>query len=562
MMARRVLWHVWDAAAHWAVRRLLDEGDLPALRSVVGLGMLTAAEPSWPNAQTPTALATLFTGLDPADHGVTGFMTPDPSRGILGCRRGFASEALCAAPIWDRLDPERFDTMLVHVPWAVPEPDGPFPPGLRFAIDGYSRRVRRGGVVVLDGAPSDSEALPMESVAARKPTEDIVAIESLEGRRMPLRLDAGWQAWCPGTAPATLVRAVRRPSDGVPLLLQLGAWETTSAPDACARSAAQRTDPFVGEGLGRFYRRGVFGPTLLDGGDGGAERILLSTVEQAARYFTHISRVSLDVLGPASLTVVYQPCIDDLAHELTGLCDPASPVFDAGLATTAWRSLRAAYRWADAHLGALLRHADPETLVVVSSDHGMAGMSHDVYANAILERAGLLVFDCKGEIDPRRTQIALSPAADGSIWVNSIERPGGSVPRSRVEETVEHAERALTAVRESSSGRHVVSEVLCGRSRLRPELGDAYLVLAPGFHLETGPAPGPCAVVATRKTGGHLTNTGVPSLAGILAAAGPGLPAAWRDKSVNNRDVAPWLLSVLTASPQPPQGATEVGVAR
>jgi len=540
---RRAIWHVWDAAAHWAVRRLLDEGELPALRSVVAAGTLAAAQPSWPNAQTPAALATLFTGLDPADHGVTGFRIPDPARGIQAHRSGFASDALGAPPIWERLGPTRADAMLIHLPWAIRDWRGPAPAGLRFAIDGYSRRRRRGGVVVLGEELDDPGALPLGSAVARRLIDGVIAIESPAAERLLLGLDAGWRAWSPAGVPATLVRAVRRPDDGTPMLLQLGAWETVTAPDAAASTAARRAGPFVGEGLGRFYRCGLFGPTLLDGGDGGAERILLSTVEQAAKYFIQVSRAALDALGPATLTVVYQPCIDDVAHELSGLCDPDSPVYDAKCADAAWRALRAAYRWADGHLEALLRHADAETLVVVSSDHGMAGISHDVHANAILERAGLLAFDGNGGIDLARTQIAISPAGDGSIWVNAVERPGGVITPGRAEQVVDRAERALVQVCEG--GRYVVGEFLRGGDRLRRELGDAHLVLAPGFNLQTGPAPGASAVVATRKTGGHLASSGVSSLAGILAAAGPGLPAAWRADAVSNRDVAPWLLSAL-----------------
>jgi len=560
-MGQRVIWHVWDAAAHWAVHRLLGEGELPALRSLVERGTLTRAEPSWPNAQTPAALATLFTGLDPADHGVTGFKAPDLAAGILGWRRGFAAETLGAAPIWEQLD-RCADAILVHVPWALRgrgDADGSSP---RFAIDGYSNRRRRGAAIVLDGAPVDPEALPLGSTRVRQSAAGLVAVESAGGSRMQLGLDWGWRAWTPAEGPPTLVGAVQRPVDGVPMLLQLGAWETRTQPGTAASAAVGRVAPFVGEGLGRFYRRGDFGPTLRDGGGGGAERILLSTVEQTARYFTTVSEVALDRLEPGSLTIVYQPCVDELGHELSGLCDPTSPVFDPALEGAAWRALRAGYRWADAHLATLLRHADEETLVVVSSDHGMAGISHDVHANAILERAGLLAFGRDGAIDPSATQVGLSSAGDGSIWVNSVDRPGGWVPRSRAEETLYRAERALKAVRETGSGRPVVGEVLRRRDGLRPELGDAYLTLAPGFHLASGPAPAAGPVAATRKCGGHLTNTGEPSLAGIFAAAGPGLPEPWMEGTMANREVAPWLFSVLAAAPGPRERVGKAGAVR
>jgi hypothetical protein len=274
----------------------------------------------------------------------------------------------------------------------------------------------------------------------------------------------------------------------------------------------------------------------------------LDTIRQAARYFERASVLALDALEPVSLTVAYQPCIDDISHELIGLCDPSSPVFDATLASRAWSVVRVVYQWADSHLAALLSHADADTLVVVSSDHGMAGISHRFYANGALERAGLLAFDEGGSVDPRRTDIALSPAGDGSAWINRLARPGGTVPPWRTEEVLDRAQTALEEVREPASGRRAVAKLLRTGDGLPATLGDAYLLLAPGFQLDVERPPGSHLVTPSTKTGGHLTNTGASSLSGILAAAGPELPVSWTAKSIRNSDVATQLLSVLESA--------------
>jgi predicted AlkP superfamily phosphohydrolase/phosphomutase len=85
-----LLWIVWDGASCDVVNELLDQGDLPALRSL-SAGVVVPLAPLSPNCQTPPSLASLYTGVAIAEHGVTGFRMParEPGTTFVEWRSGF-----------------------------------------------------------------------------------------------------------------------------------------------------------------------------------------------------------------------------------------------------------------------------------------------------------------------------------------------------------------------------------------------------------------------------------------------------------------------------------------
>jgi predicted AlkP superfamily phosphohydrolase/phosphomutase len=98
----------------------------------------------------------------------------------------------------------------------------------------------------------------------------------------------------------------------------------------------------------------------------------------------------------ADLYIFYQPCTDDIGHELMGLCDPLSKAFHERDWEKNWQYIRDVYQAADRHLGTILALFQNQCTVVISSDHGMAGINHTIYVNEYLKKAGLLDFDWQG----------------------------------------------------------------------------------------------------------------------------------------------------------------------
>ena len=111
-----VFWVVWDGAPEWIVRSLADSGDLPVLARLRREGIHAGLPATAPNCQTPTGLATLFTGTEPPEHGVTGFWVPGGPSGLKGQRRAFDPGVLRRPPVWDLVPGLR--AVFLHAPWA------------------------------------------------------------------------------------------------------------------------------------------------------------------------------------------------------------------------------------------------------------------------------------------------------------------------------------------------------------------------------------------------------------------------------------------------------------
>src|SRR5687768_12321598 len=112
-----VYWLVWDAAAHWIVDRLDHEGSLAAVRRLRSAGVRAAARPPSPNCQTPSSLATLFTGTSSAEHGVTGFNVPGGDDDPVELQRsGFDPSFPARPPVWRVAQQQGLRVAFVHAP--------------------------------------------------------------------------------------------------------------------------------------------------------------------------------------------------------------------------------------------------------------------------------------------------------------------------------------------------------------------------------------------------------------------------------------------------------------
>jgi predicted AlkP superfamily phosphohydrolase/phosphomutase len=79
-------------------------------------------------------------------------------------------------------------------------------------------------------------------------------------------------------------------------------------------------------------------------------------------------------------------------HETWRLLDPSHPRYDAGEAAAHRERILAFHRKVDADIGRLLSGLDPDTLVIVMSDHGFGPVHSFFLTNNWLTRLGLLRF--------------------------------------------------------------------------------------------------------------------------------------------------------------------------
>jgi len=495
-----VYWVVWDAAAHWVVDRLVAEGALPAVARLRARGARASARPPAPNCQTPPSLATLFTGVDTAAHGVTGFTVPDS---LTGSGSGFAPRFPLVPPVWRDAG---LRAAFSHVPWVF-DGDGAVASTVDGAIDAYGRRLAdRATITVPKSSTVDWPAGPCPvSVTAEG---DAVRVRA-GGTEHRLTGDAGWVPVRTGTGTGFWVRL--HPTTEGPTLVRTGTWSARVAgANAELVRALADTPVFAGEGIGPFYRGGLFGPRLVDGGDGAAEAEFTAAVECVALSLSAAARAVL-AHHRADLVVLYLPWTDDVGHGLLGWCDAHSAAHRPDVADAVWAHVRHAYRAADRVLADVLARADAADTVVLCADHGIAGTSHQVHLNQVLVDAGLAAAGPDG-IDAHRSLVVYHPANNGSMRVNPHLVPPG--------ETGTVMAGAMAALRGLGPVLHGFLDE-CGEPLTDPR-PVVFAALA-NDHQPTAAVDGGPAVRPTPKSASHVVNTGDPRLHAVFVAAGPGI---------------------------------------
>lgn len=559
-----VVWLIWDAASDWAARALLAEGALPALEQVANFGVRAAAKPPSPNCQTPPSLATLFTGVWPWKHGITGYSVPDPTPHlpITARRSGFDPAILTAETIWHCAGRQGRRSVLVHTPWTISAQDKRPPQGCVFAAEAYSRRLSRGGAISVSDLKHGKNGRPGFQVGpfhlAVEFAEEWIAVEHSDTKSQVLLRSCETKRRTEHIlelAPSTgiVLQLCRRPGDGELLLLHSGVWQMRSVPAEEQRNFEIATGPFVGEGIGFVYRRGSLGPRLAEGGQGEAEKLLVRSIATAADYFERASLAAATYHNDADLYIFYQPCVDDIGHELIGWCDPRSKAYRPEIARQAWAVVRAVYQMADQHLASLLQHFGDACTIIVSSDHGMAGMTATVHVNEALHQARLLVFDAAGEIDLSSTHVLYHPANNGSLWLNSTRRAGGIVPPEHQKDVLNATIHTLREMRDSETNQPVIQDIYSpqdgAKAGWNPTMSDLFVSAADGYQLNADPSPNGQIVVPTPKSASHATNPDRPSLRGIFYARGPGIPRDSDLGEIDNRDLFPIVCHQLEIEP-------------
>ena len=419
-----------------------------------------------------------------------------------------------------------------HVPWVFTG-DGAVSPAVDGAIEAYSSRLAdRATLAVPENSTVDWPAGPHPVTV----TADGGAVRLRAGGvDHPLSEDAGWVPVPTGPDSGFWVRL--RSTAGGRALVRTGTWakRVAGANGELVRALAE-TPVFAGEGVGPFYRGGLFGPRLVDGGDGAAEAEFTAAIDLVALSMSAAARAVL-AHHRANLVVLYLPWTDDVGHELLGWCDPASAAHRPDVADRVWSHVRHAYQAADRVLADALDRAGPADTVVLCADHGIVGMSHHVHVNRVLIEAGLAAEGPDG-LDPDRSSVVYHPANNGSMRVN----PDLVAP----EETAAVMGLAMAALRALGPAlRGFLGEDGAPVAEPAPVV---FVVLAedyqPSADIDDGPAVRPAP-----KSASHVVNTGDPRLHAVFAAAGPGIEPGTCLGVVDNTLAARVVRGALAATP-------------
>ncbi|MGA2642968.1 MAG: alkaline phosphatase family protein [Spirochaetia bacterium] len=414
---KRIYWIVLDGMGIEHARFFLGAESFPGLSKFEREGILAASMPSSPACQTPTALLTLFSGAEPRESGVWGYHMPDPRRPTRSIS-GFVAPTKEIRTIWDELGARGCAFSLMNVAFRNDRVWMGRTRGLDFGYDGYRRwkkshvflvsrrssRVRwqgieitlvpkRNGVQIRKGGRARAELLPGV-------WRTVELTRSL--RAYACLLDQSHLALAPLTRP--LVR---------------GAFPPHAA-----------GEDFVDFNVHRAVRR------LNRGRD---ERLKIPiSVEMAPVELGMKQKESLMIDAirgtPSRVVIGYFPLVDEINHACFDLLDSPHPD-----PRTRELFLSCAHL-VDGLVSRVMREADRDTLVVLSSDHGVSAFRSCLHVNEVLAQTGLVARSGQG-YDLRRSRAYYHPSDCGIV----LARPwaGGGAVLTGIRRAVDRARDQL-----------------------------------------------------------------------------------------------------------------------
>ncbi|MES2743616.1 MAG: alkaline phosphatase family protein [Pseudomonadota bacterium] len=506
-----VVWLLIDGLSQQLLNRLGGGDDFPFLQSCLAQGRTAALAPLAPNCQTPPSLFTIWSGTLPAEHGLTGYDIPcqegdDPTRFC----DGFATWPRAIPMVWDRYAAAGKTIRTSAVPFMQTDKLGA---ALLSATDVFARPLLAPEVHG-DGDVLRLPQLELEWELTRQGDDFIARARGAragQAHDVAVRLDQTVWLALP-TDPARAgghthqalgVRCAR--VDGVPMLINLGYQAVTvRGSDAAARIAAGRDGGFVVANPGKLYHDGRLGRRLDQGGQGGAETLLVDLMHEVHLSFANDFRWALRA-GGADLVVLYYPVIDLLSHQILRYAldqhddtrpGPLAPLFARVLG------------WLDGLLAEVATLVGSDTTVVAHSDHGMVPLYRQIAPNRFfLEQGVLAVCADTGRIDHQRAMMFLHPAENGLlVWHPERLREAGlsaEAVLARLDGLL--LEQGVPPIRLVEGPRAALAEVWqCSH----------YMQAPPGTRLRAGAAEP--LLCDSKKGGDHTVCSDEPWLRGVL----------------------------------------------
>jgi predicted AlkP superfamily phosphohydrolase/phosphomutase len=244
--------------------------------------------------------------------------------------------------------------------------------------------------------------------------------------------------------------------------------------------------------------------------------------------------------------------------------DPAGSYYDPKTADMKWKIIEDSYMAADRLVATMLKHATPETLVAVVSDHGHLPGVQEFLINNILVKEGMVTLKTRvnerGEAETLREPDLSKTKAFAQygwaiqIYVNLKGRdPGGIVePGEEYEKVRDEIIRLLYSAYDSKLGKHPVILALrreeaepllhCG-----PNAGDVIYILDPHYEASATLRVPPVEYEKPHFASIHSTvlpnaTLGMGTIEAMYIFRGPGVRKGWRNPdAIRLIDIAPTL---------------------
>ena len=621
--SKRVMLIGVDGAMLSMVEQYLEAGSMPALAGLLNDGTAVEALPSVP-VDTPTNWTTIATGAEPVNHGINSFIAKwageeltvqDTERA-----RSMQSTTSVAELLWETVGRHGGSSVVVNYPVGWPPKGdgvrvigGDTPGGMiwhKTREELYAEGPARDSLLELHGVTIDPTPLSFRPVEAR-PDEAAVDVESTfvpvsghepagfwarRGRadghvRLTLSRDeAGrqpvadlapgqWSQWISmqldGRESATRFRLIRAdPSGGLELYrTRVEPVDGYTHPAGLAPGISSRHGPYV-EGLECPYvpagEERPFGPANIN------DEVMLELAAQQVRWMTDVI-CEQDGEQPFDLLMSHFHLIDYLNHTMLGYLDADYPYAAPAYVRLAESVYERAYRLVDELVAGIVTGcADPNTSVVVVSDHACLPCWRYISVLDILRAEGLVAYDWDSAaeryvLDPRRSLVgpALQPQ---HVWVNLAGRePNGTVEPADFESVRQRVIDTLASVVDPDTGERPF-ELVARRESLNlsgvaeDRVGDVVYFLKPTYTTWDGSRDANSIgelspqrmsrrpITATHVVAGHHTphlpaaRRGMFHNSALSLWFGAGLGAHGRPSApIHLRDVAPtlaWLLGV------------------
>ncbi len=580
----------------------MGSGALPALARLREAGSYARLATTFP-AQTPVAWSTFATGANPGVHGIFDFLRRDPQTYLpdLSLNRYEQKNAFVppkavnlrrGTPIWELLAEAGIPSAVLRCPCTYP-PDpvkgrllgGMGVPDLRGGLGTPTYFTSRDGVI-----PGESERVTRvtvegdrvrtELVGPRLPrggdaTIDFTALLQ-PGGGVELRIGGHsaelsrgrWGPWLKVKFKLGLLQSVAGQvrfflpdsSDGFSLYASPVNFTADappfpiSAPWDYAGELEQR--------IGTYYTAGMVEDHtgLVNGRIDEAAFLAQCDIVMAER--EAMLELELARLDQGLLFCLFDTP-DRLQHLFWRFLEPDHPANAAGCDPAYRTAIADHYRALDAIVARVVKAADPETLVIVLSDHGFTSFRRGVHLNGWLHRQGLLTL--KGGVEPGTDSGEFFREVDwprtkayalglGGIYLNRSGREGQGIVSAVDAESVAAAiQDGLRGLPDPASGQRAVRDVKLKeeiyRGAATAEAPDLLALFERGYRASWTTALGGIGTGlfednTRRWSGDHIVD---PELVpGVLFMSRP-----FRTGQPRMLDLAPTILGALGVPPGP-----------
>ena len=449
---RKVIVLGFDGLDYDLTRQMIASGRLPGFARLAQTGGFSSLATTVP-PQSPVALSTFITGLDPGGHGIFDFVHRDaktmqpylsttataPGR-TLGLGRwqvplssGSVESLRKGQPFWEPLEARGISTTIIRMPANFPpsgtatrELSGMGTPDLTgtygtFAFYtsepyAFAGQAVSGGVVhsvkVSDGEVRASLEGP-DNPFLKKPEKvraEFTARLDRAGQHVKITVGTGevllavgeWSDWLPVSFPLAPTQSiggeVRFYLKGLEPFFQLYASPVNIDPmnPAMPVSHPGGYAAELAEATGRFYTQGM--PEDTKGLKTGVltEAEFLAQARLAADENRRQYRYVLDRFSDG-LLFYYFGNVDQVSHMLWRARDPGHPAYNAVTDSPNALVVDELYRGLDAIVTDTLATLGPDDLLVVMSDHGFTSWRRAFHLNSWLRDHGYLAL-----VDPNR----------------------------------------------------------------------------------------------------------------------------------------------------------------